>query len=407
MVSRISTNAIFDRMPANMSAQQVQLQRTQDQMSSGKRILKPSDDPSGAARVIDMSYAIQKVNQIAENQKTAKTSLDTIESNMESAINLIQNVLEESVRIGDGTLSQQDYRSIALTARSAVEELRGIANSTDSEGKFIFSGFSTDTLPFANIGGEIVYQGDEGQRLAQVGFSRRMPINDPGSQIFMGALSGNGMFEVTENPANTGEGRFGDYTIKNSALLTGHQYKIAFSDVAGVRSYSVTDETLGGTPVGATAPYTPGQAITFDGVQVTMNGKAAAGDSFNVNPSSAQSLFKTLTDMATAIETPTATDAERARVANQVAALRQNLNQALSHVADARSNAGSRRAEIDTLEVVIADSQMVHQQQLADVQELDYPEAVSRLAKQKLVLEASQLSYAKIAQKTNLFDLMK
>lgn len=205
---RVSTNMIFDSGVRSINSQTAQLLHLQQQVSTGRRIVSPSDDPVAAARVLELTQASDVVTQFARNRDNAQGSLGLEESQLAGVGELIGRVRELAVQGGNGSLTLENRRMITAELRARFEELQGYANARDGNGKYLFSGYMGDTRPFSGsvelaAQGGIQYDGDDGQRLLQVSPSRILEVSDSGKDIFQRIRNGNGTFVTGVNTDNT------------------------------------------------------------------------------------------------------------------------------------------------------------------------------------------------------------
>ena len=391
---RISSSTIFDSNVALLGQQQTRLMQTQQQISSGRRILTAADDPVAAARALDITQSDATNTQFAANRDSTRHTLSMAESTLQSVTSLLQDVKAAAVNAGNGSYNTSDRQTIATGLSGRLQELIGLANSTDGAGNYLFSGFQSGTVPFANVAGVMTYNGDDGQRLRQVSASRQMASSDSGADIFMRVKTGNGTFVTQAAATNTGTGVVSQGTVTNpAALVAGNTYSIAFSVAAGVTSYTVTGVPTAPVPALAGIPYVSGQAISFDGMQLDIQGAPANGDSFTVAPSTNESIFKTISDLVTALNAPVV----GASLANS---LNRGLNQAdnaLNNVLTTRSTLGLRLNELDALQVTGSDLGLQLKQTLSALQDVDYNKAISDLTQQDMTLKATQQSFVKVA----------
>ena len=126
---RISTNTVYDQGVSAILRQQEDMLKTQQQISTGRRILTPADDPVAAARALDISQAESLNNQYARNQTNATSSLGLAESVLQGVTSLIQDVRTVALNAGNATLADNDRASLATELRGRLEELIGLANS--------------------------------------------------------------------------------------------------------------------------------------------------------------------------------------------------------------------------------------------------------------------------------------
>lgn len=399
---RISTNIVYEQGIATMQRQQEALLRTQQQVSTGRRILTPADDPVAAARALEVSQASSANAQYAVNRNSAKSSLGLEESTLQSLTSLIHDVRTATVGAGNPVLSNNDRAAIAAELRSRLDQLTGLANSTDGTGQYLFSGYQGNVKPFALTATGALYSGDQGQRQVQASAARQIGISDSGSSIFERIKTGNGVFVLAVAAINAGTGVSSPGSVTNPAALTGHNYQINFSVSGSTTTYDVVDATTS-TTLSTGNAYTSGNAITVDGMQFDIQGNPASGDRFTITPSSSQSLFKTLNDLIGTIANPVSDAAGSTRLTNGLNAAHLNLGHALDNVLRVRATVGARLQEIDALDSMGADYSLQYEQTLSQLQDVDYTQAISNLTRQQTYLEAAQKSYLKVSAMT-LFD---
>ncbi len=182
---RIATSTIFQRGVSAMLDQQSKLSRTELQLATGNRLLKPSDDPASAARILDLNRQIETVNQHQRNIDAARSRLDLEDATLSGAGNLLQRVRELTVQAANDTNTPQNRAAIGYEIEQMRDELLGLANTRDANGEYIFSGFMGDTAAFTDAGGGTVnYTGDQGQRLIRISHSRQIADGDNGFEVF-------------------------------------------------------------------------------------------------------------------------------------------------------------------------------------------------------------------------------
>jgi flagellar hook-associated protein 3 FlgL len=213
----------------------------------------------------------------------------------------------------------------------------------------------------------------------------------------MRVKTGNGVFVTGAAAANSGSGMIDTGTVADAGALTGHAYRLDFSGA----TYSVTDTTTG-TLLSSGNAFQAGQAITVAGMRITINGAPAAGDSFTVAPSANRSVFHTLGDAAAALRAGLAPGARASTVNTALA----GMGQVLDRVVSARSEMGSRLAEIESHQRVAAGTGVEHERRLSELRDIDYAAASARLAREQLTLEAAQQTYARVAR-LSLFDYLR
>ena len=185
MVYRISTVQAFNSGVNAIQRNYSTVTGTQQQISSGKRILTPAGDPVASVRLLQLDQQQAVLAQYGNNLTAAKNSLSEEETLLNSTVNVLQRVRELTVQAGGGALSAEDRKAIAQELQERELQLLGLMNSRNSRGDYLFSGFLGKTQPFiANPDGTYSYQGDSGQRSLQISGSTTVAINDNGQRIF-------------------------------------------------------------------------------------------------------------------------------------------------------------------------------------------------------------------------------
>lgn len=408
---RVSSSTLFNSNVASLSQQQAQLLKTQQQVATGRRVLTPADDPVAAARALDISQSDAMNTQYASNRNAARHTLSLAESTLQGVTSLIQDVKVAAIAAGNAALSNSDRQTIATELSGRLQELIGLANSTDGVGNYLFSGFQSKTQPFADTAGGMGYFGDDGQRMVQVSASRQMASSDSGADIFVRIKNGNGAFVTQAAATNTGSGIVslgGLASPPPTAVQAGNSYTLTFSVVAGATTYSVTgtDSTGAALPTAGqpaalptAVPYVSGQAISFNGIQFDIQGTPADGDTFTVAPSVNESVFKTISDLISALKSPIAPGSASgaAQLTGSLNRGLNNLDRALDSVLTTRSSLGLRLNEIDALQVSGEDLGLQFKQSLSELQDVDYNKALSDLTQQQIYLQAAQQSFVKVA----------
>lgn len=409
---RVSTGMIYDAGVGTINSQTASLLHLQQQVATGRRILKPSDDPVNAARALVVTQAKDVVAQYATNQGNAISALGLEEAQLTGVNDMLARVKELTVQAGNSVLAASDRRSIALELRARFDELLGAANATDGVGQYIFSGYMGDTKPFgatvdqlnAAPANEAAYLGDDGQRRLQVSPTRLLEVSDSGNDVFKRIKNGNGTFATRYASANTGTGVIDAGSVTDPAAWTALANKPISIVFTSATAYDIVDSlsnTLG------SGTYQSGQTIVIPGggASVTITGAPAATDTFTLTPSTSQSLFKTLANLIGALERSATGDAAQAKFAGDIGSALTNLDQANENILRVRTMIGSRLSEVDSLASVNEDLTLQYDETLSGLQDLDYAKAISDMQRKQLDLEAAQKSFMRTSQ-LSLFNYM-
>jgi len=272
---RISTGMIYDAGLASMQKRTATLLRTQQQLSEGRRILKPSDDPVAAARALEVTQA-QEVNaNQSMTRDNVKSTLGIIDGQIASATNLMARVRELAVQAGNASLSINDRRSIANELRARFEEMMALANTRDGNGLYLFGGYQTGSQPFAgSVESGVTYGGDDGARMLRVSGSRELPVSDSGNDIFMRIKNGNGVFVAgmqNDKPANATHITYEGANLTNPPATTG-TYELRFwTDTAG--TVQTAAQAVGTVDLNAAVPLTFNTGVD-NPISITIDGGA-------------------------------------------------------------------------------------------------------------------------------------
>lgn len=396
---RISTSTMYETGVAQLNTLQSNLARTQQQLATNRRILSPSDDPIAAARALEVTQSKAVNTQYATNRENARASLAQVDQRLGGVTSLIQNAQTLVVAAGNGVLSPADRQSLAIELESQLEDMLGLANSTDGAGTYLFAGYKSTTVPFARTADGAQYAGDQGQRELQVSSSRKVAISDPGSAVFESNMTGNGTFSAAALGTNGGSGVVSGSSVTNAAALTGHQYELSFAGSGSSTTFTVLDKKTGAAPAGMVGPqpFVSGQKIEFDGMSFNVRGAPSAGDKFTVDPSTRQSVFKTMTDLIAVLRAPAGGPAQGAAYTNGLVKAGENFSSALDNVLSVRSSAGSRMKELDALDSAGDDLNIQYETVLSKLQDLDLVAAISQFTQQQTTLEAAQKSFKSLS----------
>ena len=444
---RISTNQIYTAGTENINRNQSELLRLQNQISTGRRILRPEDDPVAAAQALVATQSQEINRQHQENQGNARAQLGLLDGQLESLGNVIQDVRERTIQLGNASLTDRERGFIAEELESRLEQMLSIANAQNGEGLYLFAGFQGASVPFARAQGAagpfnsanplVNFLGDQGQRSLQVDGSRQMPVNISGLDLFMNILNGNGTFTTRAAAANAGTGiadggTVTNVTLWNASTVQPQDFTVQFGTDTTlnppVLKYNLIDTASGNSMFTNAAPgtpdtagwlaFTPGQSISFNGlnaafaptgdlgVSVVISGTPADGDSFAVQASTPQSLFDTVKNLANLAATPVpAGGAGNTLYTGGLGEGLSALDRALDSVLEVRATTGTRLKELDALGEASADLDLQYTSRVSELQDLDYAAALSDFTRRQVQLEAAQRSFVQTAR-LSLFNFI-
>jgi len=413
---RISSNLFFQTGLNAINAQQADLLHLYQQIGSGQRMVTPADDPLAAAQAINLSQSQALNKQFDANREVLKNNLGAEENALNGVTLLMQDIKTRLVEAGNGTLSDADRASLATALRGAKENLLGLANSTDGNGQYLFSGHAGSQPAFvADAAGKVSYNGDAGQRLIQADQTRRIAASDTGSDIFASAPPGSRAYLTSAAPGNQGTGLISKPVITDDqGAHAGARYQLTFLSGApgGPVQYQVDITDPDGT-VTSDGPhdYLPGTTRLElpGGLQVALSGAPVAGDVFVAEPAAGATaglnVFDMLDSVIHALEQPQAGSASvQATLRNMLASALQRTDVHYDQVLTIRAQVGTRLDELDALSASGDVRDLGYRAQLSRLQDVDYYTATSQLQLRSTALEAAAQAFKKI-QGISLFNM--
>lgn len=441
---RIST-AWAQQLGVNaMQAQQAKMSKTQMQLSSGLKQLSPSDDPSAAARVLDLEKSIEKTSQYQANIFATRGRLNIEESALESSENVIIRVKELTVQALNGTLNASDRLAIKQEVDQLIQELAGLANTKNANGEFIFSGDLSNepTYVMDPDTGKYVYQGGVHQRALPIGPERQVADGDLGSNVFENIASvsryknEDGKRSIFNTLQALSDSLAGDFKPQQ-ATITGDRF-LRYGLAAGSSFDLVSD---GGTAsIALTAEFTDLDALVTEinsqieaqgmknSMQARTNGNKVefvslttginstikiqnANDFFLDNAgfeegqsNAADNVFLNEDDLR--LNKPEIRRFSTEEVYNaNLGNVLTDLDSALDSFLQARTSVGARLRALDDQESQNDKFIIDTRSTLSATQDLDYAEAISRFNLQQMSLQAAQQAFSQV-QRLSLFNYL-
>ncbi|MDX6042695.1 flagellar hook-associated protein FlgL [Scandinavium lactucae] len=231
---RISTLMMYQQTMGGISNSQSSWLKYGEQMSTGLRVNRPSDDPISASQAVVLSQAQSQTAQFASARSFATQRISQEENTLSSVTSAIQAAQEKIVYAGNGTLSDDDRSSLATDLQGIRDQLMNLANSQDGNGRYMFAGYNTATAPFDSASG--TYTGGTLNVEQQVDSSRTMVIGHTGNKIF-DTITNNAVEEPDGKPSETNLFTMLDTAI--AALKT----PVAGDDAAQETAQAAIDKT--------------------------------------------------------------------------------------------------------------------------------------------------------------------
>lgn len=365
---RISTSQFFAEGSAGFNRQREIVSTLQQQISSLKRVNKPSDDPVASARILDTRQAQSRNQQFITNSHMVDSALEFADVSLGAMADLVIEMKTLAINAGSAARSPENLKQIGADMSKKMEQFASLLNTKDGQGRYLFSGTKANTQPYAfkpitststdaDVRQAFVYQGNDGQKLVQVGSDRFIAISEPAS-AFLGQGSQPVIPAGTVTPLNSGnpptttaQGNAVNPLLYNMAKLTQH----LLQGRLGPEHIVVPNTALNPWPAPPAPP--PTRPATVEEERMTLNNAISAFDA------------------------------------------------GLEKLSTARAGVGARRLESSQGRELGEDLDLVYNKAVHQLEDLDIAKASADLTMARAALEASQLSFSKI-QGLSLFNYM-
>ncbi len=186
---RVTNSMISNRVVFNMQRTLTRLLTLQGQMSSGRRIEKPSDDPIGTLRDLNYRTELNRNEQYIKNINKSSSKLTSYQNILSELNQLVVDAKDEAIGMSNDDAGADSRALIAVVIKSKYDSIVALGNKS-LNGKHLFSGFKTDTAALSASANGVVYNGDMGKIEYPIESSTKMTVNLNGSDIFFKPLKG-------------------------------------------------------------------------------------------------------------------------------------------------------------------------------------------------------------------------
>ena len=449
-IFRVGTANMYDNAIRNVSARQTSLVNLQENLTSGKRVVRASDDPVSAAqaeRALTRISRIQTEQRALENQRNA---IAQAESTMGDAISLVQEARQLMVSAGSGTLTSNDRATIANQLQSLRDQLTAVANRTDTNGIPLLGALGSAQSPFMgplNSTPDYLFAGQAGQTASD---GVTLPNTLDGDSAFMFDAKRDGSFHAAITPGTStvivpgattpsvpamGQPNRalttsaitvaeGTNFNKNPATGLAYTYSVSFSNVtldpatntlSATYNVSSTDpafvppaaQTLNPIKIGEKGEFNinglpPGMSMKVTtlptkAVDGTITLSPANGDTINISPQA--SVFSVIDQAISDIKAAPNSNVAAQAISQALA----NVDIGLERMSNIRSYAGELLNRADR---ITGDQSKRSEQLEADrsrAEDLDMIKGISDFQNQQTGYQAALQTYASV-QKLSLFN---
>ena len=391
LTGRIGTFSSSENLLRNLANRQQSLDQAQQQVATGKRLLKASDDPSAAAQA---ERAIMRIERIKSEQRVMdlqRSDLTLAETTLGDGISVLQRVRELVIVAGNGSLDAAQRDGVANEIEGLRKSLLGYANRQDANGLTLFGGLGSIAVPFVETNSGVDYQGLPGQMNSN---DVSVPGVLDGQRIWMFVPVRDGVFDASFGQ-NLGSLRSTAPQIVDLSQLRDSSYSIEFHD----SRYWVTRVTGSGDTPLSDGVFVSGGTITFDGLSLQVEGTPQAGDTLRVNPT--RSLFQAIDNVVAAIK-GASTGLQVFQGINQALA---SIDTGLNQLQAARGQSGELLNTADRIDSTQEGRKLQLEESRSHAEDLDMAQGISKLQSQQVAYEVALKSYAK-NQKLSLFNYL-
>lgn len=387
MLTRISSFHNYQSVQNDLRRQENKVHHNQAQLASGKQLLKPSDDPLATHYIQNIGQQQEQLNQYLNSIVLVRNRLENHEVNIANAEVFVDESKRLTMEMINGAYSPEDRLAKKREMEELANNFLNLANAQDEIGNYVFAGTKPKNQPFyRDKDGSVEYSGDDYQRKMKVSNMLEMPMNDPGSKLFM---------EIP-NP-------FGDYQPEydlqsGSELLLGQAINSDSDDTA---SYRVTFVDMNNGKFGYQLErngrvvdadeFSPEKGIEYKGLQVYVKGQITPGDSIGIEKRDSFSIFDTFKHAMKWSEKPVSDASATA----QLQQMTEEFQAAFIHLGKARTDVGARLSTLDIQEQNHQDFNLSLAKAKSNFEDLDYSKAVIEFNENSRALQASQQAFGK------------
>jgi flagellar hook-associated protein 3 FlgL len=199
---------VLSALNVSDQAEQTALQ----QMTTGRRVNQPSDDPAAAAMEVSIAYQMDSCDQFQRSISSVSSELQTADSSLNSAVTALQSAISLGVEGANSTLSQSNRNTLAQQVSGISQQVLSVANLSYN-GHYVFAGTADSQPPYvanSSAPGGVEYQGNDDTNSVEIETGQSVVVNQPGSQLF--SATGANVFQALsdletalEDPTSTTE----------------------------------------------------------------------------------------------------------------------------------------------------------------------------------------------------------
>lgn len=398
---RITTNLIFDKNFRAINNSQAQLSDIQTQLASGKKLLRPSDDPVGASQVIRLTEDLDKITQYKRNNDLATNALELQETSLRSINGIVDKARVLTVQSGNGILSAADKEALGAEIEQLRNQVIDLMNTQNSSGEYIFSGYQSSNQAFefnpAAQNNPIKFVGDDGKNLVQLSDSVTIQSTTSGKTLFEDVRA-----RLDFSLSNVNGASLDEYTIKNQGTFDNF-HSLNFDPlVAANNAYQftiVSPTQIQVTNIGTgtlvdTLAFSSGNTLTFNGVELKVQGAPPDSFQLDLNRPEKTNLAETLHNMYLALNDTSLNQQEFSAMIDNTLV---GIDNGLHTMRRENASVGARMNIAESVKGSLLDAEIANEQARSSIQDVDVAFASAEFIKHETALDAAFATYPRVA----------
>ncbi|MDF2154953.1 flagellar hook-associated protein FlgL [Vibrio sp. CAU 1672] len=397
MLTRISSFHNYQSVQNDLRRQENKVHHNHAQLASGKKLLKPSDDPLASHYIQNISQQQEQLKQYLSSIVLVRNRLENHEVNIASAESFADESKRLTMEMINGSFSAEDRQAKKRELEEIANNFLNLANTQDESGNYVFAGTKPKNQPFyRDHDGSVQYAGDDYQRKMKVSSMLEMAMNDPGSKLFMAIPNPYGDYQPNYTLQNGSELLLSKATNANSQDESA--YRVTFVDMSnGKFAYQLEKN---GKVVDADE-FSPEKGIEYQGLKIHVKGQITPGDSIELDKRGSFSIFDTF-KQAMSLSDRSVSDTSATAKLHQMT---EEFHAAFIHLNKARTDVGARLSTLDIQEQNHQDFDLSLAKAKSNFEDLDYSKAVIEFSENTRALQASQQAFGKTKDLT-LFNYL-
>jgi len=406
---RVTTNLIYDQNLRAINNSQSSLSDIQTQLATGKKLLRPSDDPVGASQVVRLTEELDKITQYKRNVDLATNNLELQETSLRGIKDVVDRARVLVVQSGNGILSADDRKALASEIEQIRNQVIDLMNTQNAAGDYIFSGYQSQSQAFEfNPSAQtdvIKFNGDDGTNDIQLSDSVKIRTTTSGKTLFEDVPA-----RLSYSIAATNGATLDTSGVKNQGTFD-RFHQINFDPVNAINNryeFTIVSNTqidvrnAGTGSLIESIPFNSGVNTQFEGIEMNISGSVGESVTLDLNRPEKKNIAETLHTMMLLLNDSALNPQALATGIDDTLV---GIDNAMSQLSRENSSIGSRLNIAESVNSSLLDSEVTNERARSAIEDVDYAQASSDFARQETALEAAFASFPRIAN-LSLFNFI-